>query len=206
VKNKKEKSRPLTKKDMKEPNGEMAENEAQEGLDQEKLFDFDKANPDTNDEAPEHKSNNKVTELQSSVNELKDKHLRLLAEFDNYKKRTTRERLDLMSSASREVIMALLPVLDDFDRAKKMADNPAMGEQFSEGVSLVYNRLNSTLQALGLKVMDSTGQPFDPEWHDAITDIPAPTEDLKGKVIDTIEKGYLLNDKIIRHAKVVVGK
>jgi len=206
VKNKKEKSRPMTKKDMKQPNGELAENEAQEGVDQEKLFDFDKANPDITEETLENNSNSKVTELQSSVNELKDKHLRLLAEFDNYKKRTTRERLDLMSSASKEVIMALLPVLDDFDRAKKMADNPEMGEQFSEGVSLVYNRLNSTLQALGLKVMDSTGQPFDPEWHDAITDIPAPTEDLKGKVIDTIEKGYLLNDKIIRHAKVVVGK
>jgi len=191
---------------MKQPNGELAENEAQEGVDQEKLFDFDKANPDITEETLENNSNSKVTELQSSVNELKDKHLRLLAEFDNYKKRTTRERLDLMSSASKEVIMALLPVLDDFDRAKKMADNPEMGEQFSEGVSLVYNRLNSTLQALGLKVMDSTGQPFDPEWHDAITDIPAPTEDLKGKVIDTIEKGYLLNDKIIRHAKVVVGK
>jgi len=196
----------MTKKDMKQPNGELAENEAQEGVDQEKLFDFDKANPDITEETLENNSNSKVTELQSSVNELKDKHLRLLAEFDNYKKRTTRERLDLMSSASKEVIMALLPVLDDFDRAKKMADNPEMGEQFSEGVSLVYNRLNSTLQALGLKVMDSTGQPFDPEWHDAITDIPAPTEDLKGKVIDTIEKGYLLNDKIIRHAKVVVGK
>ena len=186
---------------MKQPNGELAENEAQEGLDQERLFDFDKANPDTTEEA-----DSKVTELQSSVNELKDKQLRLLAEFDNYKKRTTRERLELMTSASKEVIMALLPVLDDFDRAKRMADNPEMGEQFSEGVSLVYNRLNSTLQALGLKVMESNGQPFDPEWHDAITDIPAPTEDLKGKVIDTIEKGYLLNDKIIRHAKVVVGK
>jgi len=191
----------MTKKDMKQPNGELAENEAQEGLDQERLFDFDKANPDTTEEA-----DSKVTELQSSVNELKDKQLRLLAEFDNYKKRTTRERLELMTSASKEVIMALLPVLDDFDRAKRMADNPEMGEQFSEGVSLVYNRLNSTLQALGLKVMESNGQPFDPEWHDAITDIPAPTEDLKGKVIDTIEKGYLLNDKIIRHAKVVVGK
>jgi molecular chaperone GrpE len=201
VKNKKEKSRPMTKKDMKQPNGELAENEAQEGLDQERLFDFDKANPDITEEA-----DSKVTELQSSVNELKDKQLRLLAEFDNYKKRTTRERLELMTSASKEVIMALLPVLDDFDRAKRMADNPEMGEQFSEGVSLVYNRLNSTLQALGLKVMESNGQPFDPEWHDAITDIPAPTEDLKGKVIDTIEKGYLLNDKIIRHAKVVVGK
>jgi molecular chaperone GrpE len=107
----------MTKKDMKQPNGELTENEAQEGLDQEKLFDFDKANPDITEEAFENPSNGKVAELQTAVSDLKDKQLRLLAEFENYKKRTTRERLDLMSSASKEVIMALLPVLDDFDRA-----------------------------------------------------------------------------------------
>jgi molecular chaperone GrpE len=129
-----------------------------------------------------------------------------LAEFENYKKRTMRERLDLMSSASKDVIVALLPILDDFERAKKHADDPEAGEQFSEGVNLVYNRLNSTLQSLGLKVMDSTNQPFDPDMHDAITEVPVPNEEMKGKIIDTIEKGYLLNDKIIRHAKVVVGK
>jgi molecular chaperone GrpE len=208
VKNKKEKGKPMTTQDMQEPNGELTENEALEGVDNEKLFDFDKANPDSPEETlePNPDSNGKVAELQSAVKDLKDKQLRLLAEFENYKKRTTRERLDLMSSASKEVILALLPVLDDFDRAKKSADNPDNHEQFSEGVSLVYNRLNSILQSLGLKVMESTGQPFDPEWHDAITDIPAPSADMKGKVIDTVEKGYLLNDKIIRHAKVVVGK
>jgi len=190
----------MSQHNMDQPNGQQAEKEGLEGADNEKLFDFDKVNPDSSEEASETKSDpNKASTLHSQVTELKDKHLRLLAEFENYKKRTTRERLDLLSSASKEVIVALLPVLDDFDRAKKSAD-------FSEGMNLVYNRLNATLQSLGLKEMESNGQPFDPEWHDAITEIPSPTEDMKGKVIDTVEKGYLLNDKIIRHAKVVVGK
>lgn len=190
----------MSQHEMDQPNGQMAEKEGLEGTDNEKLFDFDKANPDITEEAVETKDDpNKGNALQSQVSELKDKHLRLLAEFENYKKRTVRERLDLLSTASKDVILALLPVLDDFDRAKKSAD-------FSEGVNLVYNRLSSTLQSLGLKEMESNGQPFDPELHEAITEIPAPTEELKGKVIDTVEKGYLLNDKIIRHAKVVVGK
>jgi molecular chaperone GrpE len=207
VKNKKEKGDPMSQKNMDQPEENLAEKEGLGEMDNEKLFDFDKANPDISEEALDMKSDTpKVATLQSQVNELKDKHLRLLAEFDNYKKRTVRERLDLMSTASKDVILALLPILDDFDRAKKSADDPATGEHFSEGVNLVFNRLNSTLQSLGLKVMESTGQPFDAELHDAITEIPVPAEDMKGKVIDTIEKGYLLNDKIIRHAKVVVGK
>jgi len=189
----------MSQHNMDQPNGQMAEKEGLEGTD-EKLFDFDKANPDITEEEIESKDDPaKASTLQSQVSELKDKQLRLLAEFENYKKRTVRERLDLMSTASKDVILALLPVLDDFDRAKKTAD-------FSEGVNLVYNRLSTTLQSLGLKEMESNGQPFDPEWHDAITEIPAPNEDMKGKVMDTVEKGYLLNDKIIRHAKVVVGK
>jgi len=200
LKHKKEKGEPMSHKNMDQPNGEMAEKEGLEGMDNEKLFDFDKANPDTTEEVIETQGDpNKGNTLQSQVSELKDKHLRLLAEFENYKKRTVRERLDLMSTASKDVILALLPVMDDFDRAKKNTD-------FSEGMNLVYNRLNATLQSLGLKEMESNGQPFDAELHDAITEIPAPNEDLKGKVMDTIEKGYLLNDKIIRHAKVVVGK
>jgi molecular chaperone GrpE len=147
----------------------------------------------------------RIAELEASVSELKDKHLRLLAEFDNYKKRTLRERLELMNSASRDVMVNLLPVLDDFDRAKKSADDPNTDEVFSEGVSLVYNRLNNILQGMGLKAMTSTGEPFDAEFHEAITEIPVPDEKLKGRVIDTLEKGYMLHDKIIRHAKVVVG-
>jgi len=138
--------------------------------------------------------------------ESKDKHLRLYAEFENFRKRTNKERLELMGTAAESTIKKLLPVLDDFDRAKTSADNDDSVEQFSEGVQLVYDKLKSTMATLGLEAMESTHEVFDPEVHEAITDIPAPTDELKGKVIDTIEKGYKLNDKIIRYAKVVVGK
>ncbi len=148
----------------------------------------------------------RIEELEIEVKEAKDKYLRLYAEFDNYKKRTIKERMDLINTAGRDAISSLLPVLDDFDRAKKSADDDSTNEVFTEGVALVYNKLHGTLSAKGLKAMESTGEAFDPEIHEAITEIPAPTQEMKGKVIDTIEKGYLLNDKIIRHAKVVVGK
>ena len=142
--------------------------------------------------------------LKSELEESKDKYLRLFAEFDNFKKRSVKERFELMKTAAQETITALLPVLDDFDRAKKSAESGA--EFFSEGVQLVYHKLYSILEHKGLKCMESTGVDFDPEWHEAITDIPAPSEEMKGKVIDTVEKGYVLNDKIIRYAKVVVAK
>lgn len=145
-------------------------------------------------------------ELQEEKDELKDKYLRLLAEFENYKRRTIKEKLDLMKSAAQDTMSAMLPVLDDFDRAKKSAEDDSSAETFSEGVALVYNKLNSSLGQLGLKAFDATGEPFDPESHEAITEVPAPTDEMKGKVIDTIEKGYKLNDRIIRYAKVVVGK
>lgn len=142
--------------------------------------------------------------IKAELEESKDKYLRLFAEFDNFKKRSVKERFELMKTAAHETISAMLPVLDDFDRAKKSAENGS--ETFSEGVQLVYQKLYNILEHKGLKSMESTGENFDPEWHEAITDIPAPSEDMKGKVIDTIEKGYILNDKIIRYAKVVVAK
>jgi len=172
----------------------------------EKLFNFDKSfqdDPETGvHSSPETEA--KIAALESSLTEMKEKNLRLLAEFDNYKKRTMRERLELLDTASKDVILSLLPVLDDFDRAKRHAEE-STEEQFSEGMRLVYNRLYSILGSLGLKEMESVGETFDSHLHEAITEIPAPKEDLKGKVIDVIEKGYMLNDKIIRHAKVVVG-
>ena len=142
--------------------------------------------------------------VKAELDESKDKYLRLFAEFDNFKKRSVKERFDLMKTAAQETLTALLPILDDFDRAKKSAETGA--ESFSEGVNLVYQKLFTTLEHKGLKAMESTGVDFDPEYHEAITDIPSPSEDMKGKVIDTIEKGYTLNDKIIRYAKVVVAK
>ncbi len=146
-------------------------------------------------------------ELRQQVGELKEKYIRLVAEFENYKKRTVREKLDWLKTAAQDTLSALLPVLDDFDRAKHFADGEGgEGEGLSEGVELVYHKLYTILKQRGLEPMESTGEVFDPELHDAITEIPAPSDDLKGKVVDTIEKGYRLNDKIIRHAKVVVGK
>lgn len=160
---------------------------------------------ETNAEAGD-KIENEMKNLKKENEELKDKYLRLFAEFDNFKKRTIKEKLDMMKTASSDIILALLPVLDDFDRAKKNADDENTQEAFSEGVNLVYHKLYSTLKAKGLKPMESTNQPFDPELHEAVTEIPAPTEEMKGMVVDTIERGYFLKDKIIRYAKVVVGK
>ncbi len=148
----------------------------------------------------------KVEELELNNAELKDKHLRLFAEFENFKKRNIKERIDLRKTAAEETLHSILPVLDDFDRAKKSAENPDNEESFSEGVNIVYTKIYTILQGLGLKPMESTGEDFDAELHSAITEIPAPSDEMVGKVVDTIERGYILNDKIIRYAKVVVGK
>lgn len=147
-----------------------------------------------------------IANLKSQIDELKDKHLRLFAEFDNYRKRTMKESLEIRQTAAKDTITSLLTVLDDFERAKKAGEMPGSTEVFPEGVNLVFHKLFTTLTAKGLKVMESTGKEFNAEFHEAITEIPAPSDDLKGKVIDTVENGYFLNDKIIRYAKVVVGK
>ena len=168
---------------------------------------------DQTEEAGVEKEAQAETSIEEQMNkykkenaELKDKYLRLFAEFDNFKKRTVKEKLEMMKTASSNTMQALLPVLDDFDRAKKNAEDDKSTEVFSEGVNLVYQKLYSALKSKGLTPMESNGEEFDPELHEAITEIPAPNEEMKGKIIDTIERGYFLNDKIIRYAKVVVGK
>ena len=147
-----------------------------------------------------------IEKLKSEIEEQKDKYLRLFAEFDNYKRRTAKERIELIQTAGKEVITSLLDVLDDSDRAEKQLQTTEEIAQAKEGIQIVFNKLRSVLQARGLKAMESIGADFDVEKHEAITEIPAPTKDLKGKVIDEVTKGYYLNDKIIRFAKVVIGK
>ncbi len=144
--------------------------------------------------------------LQSALDEANDKYLRLAAEFDNFRRRNAKERIELIQTAGRDVISSLLDVLDDCDRAQKQVESSGDATAIREGVLLVFNKLRSSLQARGLKVMATTGEDFNPDLHEAITEIPAPSEELKGKVVDEVVKGYYLNDKIIRHAKVVVGK
>jgi molecular chaperone GrpE len=147
-----------------------------------------------------------ISDKDSQIAELKDKYLRLAAEFENYKRRTVKEKLNMMGTANRDTLSALLPVMDDFDRAKKNAEDENSTEPFSEGVMMVYNKLFNTLQQKGIKAMESNGEDFDPELHEAITEIPAPSNEMRGKVIDTVEKGYYLKEAILRYAKVVVGK
>jgi len=147
----------------------------------------------------------KCSEMEIELQEQKDKFLRLYAEFDNFKKRSVKEKMEFLKSASSDTMRILLPVLDDFDRAKTAAEDGDNDEKFPEGVNLVYAKLYSLLEGKGLKPMASDGETFDPEVHEAVTNAPAPSDDLKGKVLHTVEKGYYLNDRILRHAKVVVG-
>ena len=140
------------------------------------------------------------------VAELKDKFIRQAAEFDNFRKRNAKERLELIQTAGKDVIVSLLDVLDDSERAQKQLETAQDVTAIKEGVLLVFNKLRNVLQARGLKPMESIGRDFNPDIHEAITEVPAPQENLKGKVLDEVQKGYYLNDKIIRFAKVVVGK
>lgn len=151
-------------------------------------------------------SESEVDNLNNQVAELKDKYLRLVADFDNFRKRTAKERLELIQTASKDVITSLLTVLDDSERAEKQMQSTQDIESIKEGEKLVFAKLRNTLHSKGLRAMEAIGQDFNPEFHEAITEVPAPNESMKGKVLDEVEKGYYLNDKIIRFAKVVVGK
>ena len=135
----------------------------------------------------------------------KDKYVRLHAEFDNFRKRTSRERMELIKNANGELITSLISVLDDFDRAMKHNEQNDDPEALKEGFQLIHNKLYKVLEGKGLEPMNAQGESFDTEFHEALTQIPAPSDDLKGKVVDVIEKGYFLNGNILRYAKVVVG-
>ncbi|MDX1444887.1 nucleotide exchange factor GrpE [Lishizhenia sp.] len=143
---------------------------------------------------------------EEKYNELNDKYLRLYSDFDNFRKRNIKEKADLISNAGAGVIKDLLPILDDFERAIKSNANTEDVNGLKEGFELIANKMNNILNAKGLKMMESKEKAFDADLHEAITNIPAPTEELKGKVVDVIENGYYLNDKVLRYAKVVVGQ
>jgi molecular chaperone GrpE len=136
---------------------------------------------------------------------MKDKYLRLYADFENFRRRTAKEKLELISTASEGLMVTLLPVVDDFERAMQSLESATDAAAAMEGINLIYSKFTKILEAKGLKPMNSKGEPFNADLHESVTQFPAPTEDLKGKVIEEIEKGYLLNDKVIRYAKVIVG-
>ena len=147
-----------------------------------------------------------IEKLQAEIAELKDKHLRLVAEFDNFRRRNAKERIELVQTAGKDILQSLLVVLDDMDRASRQLEATTDVAVLKDGVSLVFNKLRTILQQKGLRVLDAANHEFNPDLHEAITEIPAPNEKMKGKIMDVVESGYYLNDKLIRHAKVVVGK
>ncbi|HEY9048219.1 MAG TPA: nucleotide exchange factor GrpE [Ohtaekwangia sp.] len=159
--------------------------------------------PDVKPEVKESESQNE-SKLQSELAEQKDKYLRLYSEFENFRRRTSKEKLEMIQSANEQLIKALLPVADDFERAEKAFKGTESKDL--EGIFLIYTKFKKILDQSGVKVMEAgAGSEFNPDLHEAITQIPAPDEKLKGKIVDVVEKGYLLNDKVIRFAKVVVG-
>jgi molecular chaperone GrpE len=143
-----------------------------------------------------------IAKLEAELTESRDKYLYMYSEFENYKRRVSRERIEQSKLAGSDVFLA---ILDDMERAIKSFESTSDVEAIKAGINLIYSKLKSTTESKGLKPMDATGKAFDADLHDAITNIPAPSPDLKGKVIEEVEKGYFLNDKVIRHAKVVVG-
>jgi len=189
----------------------MSNENKTEEMEDDVLNNIEKENVEQDESSVEHEDAVKEEELsveeqlQEDLNKEKDKFLRLFAEFENYKRRTSKERMDLFKTAGQEVIVSLLPVIDDFDRALKEISKSEDRDMF-KGVGLINNKFKETLKNKGLQEIDvKQGDAFDAEIHDAITQIPAPSKKLKGKIIDVVEKGFKLGDKIIRHPKVVVG-
>ncbi|MEY3348930.1 MAG: nucleotide exchange factor GrpE [Bacteroidota bacterium] len=149
---------------------------------------------------------NELDVLKKEVEEQKEKFIRLYAEFDNFKRRNAKERVELIQTAGKEVIQSMLEVLDDCERAEKQMNQSDDLDQIKMGIGLVFNKFRNVMQSRGLKEMKSIGEAFNPDFHEAITEIPVQDEKMKGKIVDEVEKGYTLNDKIIRFSKVVVGK
>lgn len=156
-------------------------------------------------QSKEDKLKEQVEKLEAEKNELNDKFLRLFSEFDNYKKRTNKEKIDLIGTASEKVIISLLPIIDDYERAIQFNQNVEDINAVKEGFELIYNKLKSVLKRFEVEEIAAMGEPFNTDFHEAITHFPAPSEDLKGKVMDVTEKGYKIKDKVIRFSKVVVA-
>jgi molecular chaperone GrpE len=191
----------------KETLGNTSQRDAEGTLEQDAVLDNTAGQEDAApaDETADGQGN-ELQKLKAEVAEFKEKYLRQVAEFDNFRKRNAKERLELMQTAGKDVIVSLLDVLDDSERAEQQLDKAANMDAVKEGIRLVFSKLRNTIAARGLKPMESIGQPFNPDLHEAVTEIPVPSDDMKGKVIDEVQKGYYLNDKIIRFAKVIVGK
>ena len=168
--------------------------------------DFAGEAEDTQAEQEVNTLENQLVELQAQVEKEKKEYLFLAAEFDNYRKRTMREKAEIIKNGGENVLKGILPIVDDFERGLKAAEADTDAKSVLEGMTLIYNKLVKYLESMGVKEMNSTGEVFNSDIHEAIAQVPAPSEDMKGKVLDTVQKGYMLNDKVLRHAKVAVAQ
>lgn len=163
-------------------------------------------NAEEEQSAKEETPEDKIAALQAELEKSQKEYLFLMAEFDNYRKRTVKEKAELIKNGGEKAMLGLLPVIDDFERAIDAIDNSSDVESLKEGVDLIYNKFMKYLESQQVKPMESTGTDFDADIYEAVTTFPAPDESMKGKVIDTVQKGYTINEKVLRHAKVVVGQ
>ncbi len=187
----------------------MSENPAEENLQEDNMVidgDYAGESEDTQAEQEVNTLENQLVELQAQVDKEKKEYLFLAAEFDNYRKRTLKEKAEIIKNGGENVLKGLLPIVDDFERGLKAAESDSDANSVLEGMSLIYNKLIKYLESMGVKEMASTGEPFNSDLHEAIAQVPAPSEDMKGKVLDTVQKGYMINDKVLRHAKVAVAQ
>ena len=198
----KEKNQPMEEEVLK--NEEVLEETAQTEENQQE--EAAQAEGPATEQTVEEQLANMLEEAQQMVREEKDKYLRLSAEFDNYRKRTLKEKAELIKNGGEKTLTAILPVLDDFERALKNMETSEETKAMKEGVELIFSKFQKILGQEGLQKIETEGQAFDTDFHEAIALIPAPTEDLKGKILDCVQTGYMLNEKVIRHAKVAVAQ
>ena len=199
-------------KNKKTEDQQVSEEKVQETLNTAEEMNNIEQEETSTEETPEKEETNldentqKIEELERQNAELKDSYLRLMAEFDNFRKRTSKEKMELALNGGEKVLTSLLPVLDDLERAQRNIAEAKDIDALREGVELVFNKLTTTLENNGLKKIDTENQDFNTDFHEAIAMIPAPNDEAKGKVIDCVQAGYMLNDKVIRHAKVAIGQ
>lgn len=197
----------MNSKENKKNQEEEIRNEQPTDLPEEEVVEQTAAQEeDASKEGKEETAENEVEKLQAALEAQKDKYLRLSAEFDNYRKRTMKEKAELILNGGEKSISSILPVVDDLERALKNMESATDVDAVREGVVLIYNKFMSVLGQNGVKVIETKEQPLNTDYHEAIAVIPAPAEELKGKILDCVQTGYMLNDKVIRHAKVVVGE
>jgi len=191
--------------DQEQPAGEVKEAANQEETVSE-THEEKKEEKKEDKKSKKDKTHEQIEKLEKEIAEVKDKHLRLQAEFDNFRKRTLKEKMELLKSGGETVLTSILPVIDDLERALAAFSEVEDESPFKQGVILIYNKFQEFLKQNGIKEIDAKGKDFDTDLHEAITKIPAPAEEMKGKIVDVVQKGYLLNEKVIRFAKVVIGE